>query len=73
MKEGVGAAVFEFLVGDDWRTAAGVVALLTATALLAAAGLPAWPLAILATIAVLLRSVKRASPPRKPSGSPAEP
>ena len=60
MRGGVGAAVFEFLVGDDWRTAAGVVGLLTATALLAAAGLPAWPLTVLATIAVLLRSVKRA-------------
>lgn len=58
--ERVGALVFEFLVGDDWRTAAGVAGLLAATALLAAAGLPAWPLAILATVAVLLWSVNRA-------------
>lgn len=57
----VGPAVFEFLVGDDWRTAAGVAVLLGGTALLAAAGLPAWPLAILTTIAVLLWSVMRAS------------
>lgn len=56
----VAAAVVEFLVGDDWRTAAGVAGLLAATALLAAAGLPAWPLTILATVAVLLWSVKRA-------------
>lgn len=54
------SAVFDFLVGDDWRTAAGVVALLGATALLVAAGLPAWPLSVLATIAVLLWSVRRA-------------
>jgi membrane protein implicated in regulation of membrane protease activity len=54
------AAVFEFLVGDDWRTAIGVVALLAATALLAAAGLPAWPLTLIATVAVLLESVRRA-------------
>jgi uncharacterized membrane protein YdjX (TVP38/TMEM64 family) len=61
MVGGVGAAVFEFLVGDDWRTAAGVVGLLTATALLAAAALPAWPLTVLATVAVLVWSVKRSS------------
>jgi hypothetical protein len=56
-----GAGIFEFLVGDDWRTAAGVVGLLAATALLVAAGLPAWPLSVLATVAVLLWSVRRAS------------
>jgi membrane protein implicated in regulation of membrane protease activity len=54
------SAVFEFLVGDDWRTATGVVALLAATALLAAADLPAWPLTLVATVAVLLESVRRA-------------
>jgi uncharacterized membrane protein YdjX (TVP38/TMEM64 family) len=55
------AAAFEFVVGDDWRTAAGVMALLATTALLVAAGLPAWPLSVLAAIAVLLWSVRRAS------------
>jgi uncharacterized membrane protein YdjX (TVP38/TMEM64 family) len=55
------AAAFEFVVGDDWRTAAGVIGLLAATALLVAAGLPAWPLSVLAAIAVLLWSVRRAS------------
>jgi uncharacterized membrane protein YdjX (TVP38/TMEM64 family) len=54
-------AAFEFVVGDDWRTAAGVIALLAATALLVAVGLPAWPLSVLAAIAVLLWSVRRAS------------
>ena len=61
MAGGLVAAVFEFLVGDDWRAAAGVVGLLTATALLAAASVPAWPLTIVTTVAVLLWSVKRAS------------
>jgi uncharacterized membrane protein YdjX (TVP38/TMEM64 family) len=53
--------VFEFLVGDDWHTAAGVASLLAATALLVGAGLPAWPLTVLATVAVLLWSVRHAS------------
>jgi hypothetical protein len=51
--------VWEFVVGDDWRTAAGVVAIFAATALLAAAGLPAWWLVPMATLAVLYRSVRR--------------
>jgi hypothetical protein len=53
--------VVKFVVGDDWRAAAGVVALLATTALLAAVGLPAWPLALAATVAVLLWTVRRAS------------
>jgi hypothetical protein len=61
------AAVFEFLVGDDWRSAAGVVAMLGATALLAAIDLPAWPLTVVATVAVLLWSVKRAAAEHRPS------
>jgi hypothetical protein len=60
MPKRVSSLVFEFLVGDDWRAAAGVAGMLSATALLAGAGLPAWPLAMLATVAVLLWSVKRA-------------
>jgi hypothetical protein len=57
----VGASIFEFVVGDDWRTAAGVAGLLAATALLVAAGLPAWPLSVLCTVAVLVWSVRRVS------------
>ena len=64
----VGSAVVEFLVGDDWRTAVGVVFLRAATALLAAVGLPAWPLTILATLAVLLRSVRRGQSTQRRSG-----
>jgi hypothetical protein len=52
------AGVWEFVVGDDWRTAAGVVVALAATALLASAGVAAWwvmPLAVLALLGLSLR------------------
>jgi hypothetical protein len=51
--------VWDFVVGDDWRTAAGVVAILGATALLAAGGAAAWWLAPPAVLAVLYWSVRR--------------
>jgi hypothetical protein len=51
--------IWQFVVGEDWRTAAGVVATLCATALIAAAGLPAWWLSPIAILAVLYRSVRR--------------
>jgi hypothetical protein len=62
-------AVWDFVVGDDWRTAVGVVAILSATALVAAAALPAWWLAPLAVLALLYRSLRRAIPRRGASGS----
>jgi hypothetical protein len=52
------AGVWEFVVGDDWRTAAGVVVALAATALLASAGVAAWwvmPLGVLGLLALSLR------------------
>jgi hypothetical protein len=52
------AGVWEFVVGDDWRTAAGVVVALAVTALLASAGVAAWwvmPLAVLGLLALSLR------------------
>jgi hypothetical protein len=54
------ASVWGFVVGDDWRTALGVVASLAATALVAAVGLPAWWLSPVAILLVLHRSVRRA-------------
>jgi hypothetical protein len=49
-----GAFAYDFVIGDDWRVAAGVAAGLAATYLLAhAAGLAAWWL-IPALIALLL-------------------
>ena len=58
-------AVWDFIVGDDWRSAAGVVATLAATAAVAGLGLPAWWVCPVATLAVLYRSVRRAV---RPSG-----
>jgi hypothetical protein len=54
------AGVWEFVVGDDWRIALGIALTLGATALIAAAGLPAWWLAPIATLAILRRSLRRA-------------
>ena len=55
----VALAVWDFVVGDDWRTAAGVIVILGATALLAATGAAAWWLAPPAVLAVLFWSVRR--------------
>jgi hypothetical protein len=55
------AGVWEFVVGDDWRTAAGVVVALALTAILARAGVPAWwvmPLAVLGLLALSLRRAR---------------
>lgn len=49
------------LAGRRGRSAGGVASLLAATALLVGAGLPAWPLTVLATVAVLLWPVRHAS------------
>jgi hypothetical protein len=54
--------VWDFVVGDDWRIAAGVVLALAVTALIAA---PGWWILPLATAALLAFSVWRAAaPPR---------
>ncbi|HEV3048199.1 MAG TPA: hypothetical protein VGY13_12665 [Solirubrobacteraceae bacterium] len=54
---GVLLGAWEFVVGDDWRTALGVVAALALTALLAGGGVAAWwvmppALAVLLAISV---------------------
>ena len=56
---------WEFVVGDDWRAALGVVAALGASALVAAVGLPAWWIAPVATLAILRRSVRRVAAGRR--------
>lgn len=56
---------YDFVVGDDWRLAVAVVLALVGTALAAAAGLPAWPVAVVVVIAVLAWSTLRASQPAK--------
>jgi hypothetical protein len=52
---------WDFIVGDDWRVAAGIVAAITATALLAGADLSAWWLLPLAVVATLFASLRRAT------------
>jgi hypothetical protein len=52
--------VWEFVVGDDPWTAVGVVVALGTTALIAAAGVPAWWVMPLAVVALLALSLRRA-------------
>ncbi len=54
-------AVRDFVVGDDWLLAGGVVVALGLTALLAATGLAAWWLAPALVPAVLAASLRRAA------------
>ena len=53
---------WDFLVGDDWRVAAGIVVAFGLTALLAAASIPAWwvlPLGVATVLWLSLRRVAR--------------
>ena len=52
---------YDFIVGDDWRVAAGVVLALALTAGLAHSGLNAWWLLPVAAAALLGYSVHRAT------------
>ena len=54
---------WNFIVGDDWRVAAGVAAALVLTALLAHNGVNAWWLLPIAVALLLADSVRRASRP----------
>jgi hypothetical protein len=54
----LGTFWWDFVVGDDWRVAVGVVIALAVTAAVAAAGVPAWwflPLAVALLLYVSLR------------------
>jgi hypothetical protein len=58
------AGVWDFIVGDDWRTALGVVIGLALTALVAEANLSAWwvmPIAVLGLLAISIRRAVRSS------------
>jgi hypothetical protein len=50
---------WEFIVGDDWRTALGVCGALALTALLAAVGITAWWVMPLAVLGLLWLSLRR--------------
>ena len=50
---------WDFVVGDDWRIAVGVVAALGVSAALAGTGVPAWWLLPLAVALLLYVSLRR--------------
>ncbi len=56
-----GAFWWNFLVGDDWGVAVGILLAFGLTALLATTPLPAWWLLPLAVALVLWRSLLRAA------------
>jgi hypothetical protein len=51
---------WDFIVGDDWRTAVGVVIALGVTALVASASIAAWWIAPIMVLALLMLSLRRA-------------
>lgn len=51
---------YEFVVGDDWVVAAGVIVAIGVTALLATTSIPAWWVMPVAVVALLLGSLRRA-------------
>lgn len=52
---------YDFIVGDDWVVAVGVVAALALSALLARSGIQAWWVMLLAVILLLSISLWRAT------------
>jgi hypothetical protein len=56
---------YDFVVGDDWRVALGVVVALGITDLLADAGLSAWWVMPVAVIAILSSSLWHATRPSR--------
>jgi hypothetical protein len=52
---------YDFIVGDDWRVAAGVVAAIGLTALIAAAGVSAWWVMPAGVLLALFASLRRAA------------
>ena len=55
------AGVWEFIVGDDWTAAAGIVVALGATAAIAGANAAAWWVMPVAVLALLTLSLHRAA------------
>jgi hypothetical protein len=52
---------WDFVVGDDWRAAAGIVLAIALTASLVAEGVNAWWLLPVAVAAILWLSLRRAA------------
>ncbi len=59
--ESLGRFIWDFVVGDDWRIAVGVVLALGATALVAQTSIAAWWILPVAVAALLGFSVWRAA------------
>ena len=57
----IALGVWDFIVGDDWVTALGVVVALGVTAIVAGAGATAWWLMPVAVVALLVSSLRRAA------------
>lgn len=57
----IAAGVLEFVVGDDWRIALGVVIALALTALVAESAIAAWWVMPVVVLVVLTISVRRAA------------
>jgi hypothetical protein len=55
------AFLWDFVVGDDWRTAVGVVVALGVTAVAAGSGLTAWWIMPVCALALLAASLWRAA------------
>jgi hypothetical protein len=58
----IALGVWDFIVGDDWRTAVGVVLALGVTAVVAGTSVAAWwvtPAGVLALLALSLRRAAR--------------
>ncbi len=53
--------VWDFIVGDDWRTALGVVVALGITALVAQSGNSAWWVMPVGVLGLLALSIRRAA------------
>jgi hypothetical protein len=60
-----GRFVWDFVVGDDWRVAAGVVVALIVTAIIAGAGVAAWWILPVAAAGLLALSIWRAARPQR--------
>ena len=54
-------AIWDFVVGDDWRVALGVVVAIAVTALVADSTVAAWWVLPAAVLALLLDSLRRAA------------
>jgi hypothetical protein len=56
--------IWDFVIGDDWRIAAGVAVAIAVTAVIGGTGVAAWWILPLAVVALLGFSVWRAARPQ---------